>query len=489
MTGADFSPTKELQDIQGGLIGFNKDHQQLHYINFADGPSAKALIVELIPQLANGFEVLHFNAAYGDNLLRRGDPDALQATWVNLWLSRSGLALLGAPDLDSMPADFREGMPSRNVGDVGASAPDKWVAPFTAGAEPHAVIVIASDNLADIETRRGRVFDLVSRHGGTVIGTQLGDARPGAMRGHEHFGFKDGISQPGIEHFTKSSKSGSIPPGEVLIGYPNADGNISGQPTTTPTPAPTPYDPAPTPPPAQPLPPWTHNGSFVVLRRLRQDVAAFQAAMANQAATANLTAEQLTAKLFGRWPSGAPMEHVPGMPHNLDPSTADPSAEFPEALTNNKINNFDFSDDHDGVRVPHAAHIRKTNPRADSLADGDSSTRHRMLRRGITYGPEFAPGETPYGEIVPDTQDRGLLFVNYQASISRTFEFVQTRWANRDDFQQAGDGKDPIISQDTPDGAFSLPPDRSLTFARWVTTTGGAYLFSPALSALVQLSQ
>lgn len=389
-----------------------------------------------------------------------------------------------------MPEDFRDGMTRRNLGDVGTSAPDKWVAPFTGGDEPHAVIVIASDNPADLETRRSRIFDIVNRHGGSVVATQLGEARPGAMRGHEHFEFKDGISQPGIEHFTKSSKSGNIPPGEVLIGYTDADGNISGQPVATPTPTPTPYDPAPTPPPAQPLPPWTHNGSFVVLRRLRQDVAAFQSAMANQAATtANLTPDQLAAKLFGRWPSGAPMEHVPGLPKNVDPSTTDPSAEHPDVLTNEKINKFDFSDDHDGLRVPRAAHIRKTNPRADALADGDSSARHRMLRRGIIYGPEFTPGETPYGEVVPDAQDRGLLFVNYQASISRTFEFVQTRWANRDDFQQAGDGKDPIISQDTPDGAFSIPPGRSLTFARWVTTTGGAYLFSPALSALVELSQ
>lgn len=489
MTEAGFSPTEELKDIQGGLIGFNKDHQQLHYINFADSPSAKALVNELVPQLANGYEVLNFNAAYSDNLLRHGDPDAIQATWVNLWLTRDGLTVLAAPNLEALPEEFRTGMASRALGDVGASAPNHWVAPFTDGAEPHAVIVIASDNLTDMETRRSRIFDILAKHGATVTDTHLGDARPGELRGHEHFGFKDGVSQPGIDHFTKSSKSGNIPPGEVLIGYLDADGHISGQPINTPTPVPTPYDPAPAPPPAQPLPTWTHNGSFVVLRRLRQDVAAFQAAMTHQAADANLTPEQLAPKLFGRWPSGAPMEHVPGLPTSVDPSTIDPSADHPDVLANEKINHFDYTDDKDGLRVPRAAHIRKMNPRGDVLADSDSSTRHRMVRRGITYGPEFAPGESPYGETVPDTQDRGLLFVNYQASISRTFEFVQTRWANRDDFQQPGDGKDPIISNDTRDGAFAIPPGRTLTFARWVTTTGGAYLFAPSLKGLLQLGQ
>jgi Dyp-type peroxidase family len=488
MAEADFSPTEELKDIQGGLIGFNKDHQQYHYLTFADGPSGKALVAELVPQLANGFEVLSFNAAYGDNLRRGGDPEALQSTWVNLWLTRDGLGVLAASGLEAMPEEFRAGMAARPIGDVGASAPDRWVAPFTGGAEPHAIIVIAGDNAADIETRRSRIVDIISRHGASVVGTQIGDVRPGEMRGHEHFGFKDGISQPGIEHFTKSSKSGSIPPGELLIGYSDADGNTSGQPPATPTPVATTYGETPptvTPPP---LPGWTHNGSFVVYRRLRQDVAAFQSAMATQAPTVQLSADQLGAKLVGRWPSGAPMERVPGLSKKVDPSVADPSGEHPEVLADDKVNNFDFSDDPDGLRVPRAAHIRKTNPRADKLADGDSSGRHRMLRRGIPYGPEFAPGETPYGETVPDTQDRGLLFVNYQASISRTFEFVQAHWVNRDDFQQSGDGKDPIISQDTPEGTVSIPPERQLTFSRWVTTTGGLYAFAPSLTGLTELA-
>ncbi len=489
MARADFSPEDELRDIQGGLIGFNKDHQQFHYLNFADGPTAKQLLAELLPQLANGYEVLRFNAAYGENRRHHGDPEALQSTWVNLWLTRTGLAVLGAPGLDLMPEEFRTGMASRPIGDVGQSAPDKWVAPFTGGAEPHATVVIAGDNPTDMEARRAKVFDILQRHSATVTGTQLGDARPDQQRGNEHFGFKDGVSQPGIDHFTKSSKSGSIPPGEVLVGYRDADGNVSGQPLAAQAPVASTYGEVPPPVLNQPLPSWTHNGTFVVYRRLRQDVAAFRGSMVNQAPTVALTADQLGAKLVGRWPSGAPMERVPGLPKTVDPSAADPSVEHPDVLGDERINKFDFSDDVDGARVPRAAHIRKMNPRADKLADGHSSARHRMLRRGIPYGPEFVEGETPYGQVIPDAQDRGLLFVNYQASISRTFEFVQAHWANRDDFQQPGDGKDPMISQDTSDGTFSLPVGRQLTFARWVTTSGGVYAFAPSLAGLADLIQ
>lgn len=54
--------------------------------------------------------------------------------------------------------------------------------------------------------------------------------------------------------------------------------------------------------------------------------------------------------------------------------------------------------------------------------------------------PNFQTGETPYGQTVPDTQDRGLLFVAFQSSIARAFGFVQTKSANRDDFQRPSDG-------------------------------------------------
>lgn len=181
------------------------------------------------------------------------------------------------------------------------------------------------------------------------------------------------------------------------------------------------------------------------------------------------------------------MERVSGLPQHTAPSVSDPSVEHPSVLSDEKINKFDFSDDTDGMRPAGFAHPEDESPRRPAGRQRFQRPT-RMLRRGITYGPEFAPGETPYGEAAPDTQDRGLLFVNYQASISRISEFVQSRWANRDDFQQPGDGKDPMLSQDAPEGTFGLPPGRTLTFARWVSTTGGVYAFTPSLAGFAALS-
>ena len=73
--------------------------------------------------------------------------------------------------------------------------------------------------------------------------------------------------------------------------------------------------------------------------------------------------------------------------------------------------------------------LSETKATAVETVVSDSQVPAALTSKGLTvaadatYAPdEFSPGETPYGQTIPDTQDRGLLFVNYQASISRTFE-------------------------------------------------------------------
>jgi Dyp-type peroxidase family len=486
----------ELRDIQGGLIGFNKDHQRLLPFDFPDAPTAIAVLTDLLPLLTSGWEVLRFNELYSE-IRSRGNPSGLnivQAEWANLWLSAPGLQLLSPADAAGFPDDFRQGMAARKatLGDAGPSDPANWTGISANGAVPHAIVVIAADTEPGRDEAAQRVLNILSSHSITPAGPpQDGDVRPGAEKGFEHFGFKDGISQPGIDGFTTPSKagSGSVAPGEFLIGYPDQDGNTAGQPPVTPNPPTSPGYPVPTPPAPTGLPTWARNGSFVVYRRLRQDVAAFRQFVGGSSQW-GLTPDQLGAKLVGRWKSGAPME-PDGLPAGLpDPSLTDPSTSSPTVLNDDVSNNFTFDNDADGAHVPRAAHIRKVNPRSEQLPGPDKTSRHRMLRRGIPYGPEFVDTEPAYGPSVPDSQDRGLLFVCYQASIARTFETVQGAWANKPDFPTVGDGEDPIISQDTTNRPFHLPSpqDAHLQIAQWVTTTGGGYFFSPSISAVAHLA-
>ncbi len=95
---------------------------------------------------------------------------------------------------------------------------------------------------------------------------------------------------------------------------------------------------------------------------------------------------------MGRWPSGAALEPVPSLPAGVDPTASDPSAAHPALLTDPQVNNFDYEPvDGDGRAVPRAAHIRKANPRSSNPSGGrPDSNRHRILRRGIVYGPELS---------------------------------------------------------------------------------------------------
>ena len=62
-----------------------------------------------------------------------------------------------------------------------------------------------------------------------------------------------------------------------------------------------------------------------------------------------------------------------------------------------------------------------------------------MLRRGMSYGPPL-----PSGVAERDRQERGLMFVCYQASIERQFEFVQQQWLGDGNVFGLGNDRDPL---------------------------------------------
>jgi Dyp-type peroxidase family len=485
----------DLRDIQGNLVGFNKDLQRLIFVGFPDQASSQRFLLAMADDVNHAAEVREFNAGFVARSKAGEDPLSVETSWVNFGLSFPGLTVVGAAGLAAFPQEFQAGMRSRAAanGDVDASDPANWTGPFAPAASAvHALIVIAADQQDLLDDRTSKVRALIAAAGVTELApAQDGHTRPEPFTGHEHFGFKDGISQPYVRGMTSSNKGGEpVAAGEFLIGYEDQDGDISGsaipQPPQPTTPGQPGY-PAPVQPQPQPLAPWTRNGSFIVYRRLRQDVGGFHGFTGTTAPTVGLSQDQLEAKLIGRWASGAPLEHVPGEANGVDPSTIDPSTADPRVLDDDHINKFAYQEhDADGHLTPRAAHIRKVYPRDETPPGAEEADRHRMLRRGIVYGSEFTSTEPPYPGAgpVPDTQDRGLLFLCYQASIARSFEFVQQSWANTVDFPQAGDGLDPIISQDNPAAPFPLPANPHLTTLRWVTTTGGDYYFTPAISAL-----
>jgi Dyp-type peroxidase family len=207
-----------------------------------------------------------------------------------------------------------------------------------------------------------------------------------------------------------------------------------------------------------------------VWRKLRQDVAGFRRFIAEAADETGMERGLVAAKVVGRWPDGSPLV--------LRPAYGD------ARLGNDRerVNDFAYGGDTAGA-CPHGAHIRRANPRDALRAGGGKLTaRHRLLRRGMPYGPPRADGAED------DGVDRGLVFVSFQASIERQFEIVQGRWLNDGDAFGLARTADPLAGAVGDHGARlrlgGRPPRYATAMRAFVTPRGGEYLFVPGIAGL-----
>lgn len=508
-----------VDNIQGNIFGgFNKDFQTLLFLRFRSGPAGRAWIGAVsAPDFdegvahSNSARVMAFNGRFKALRAAGLNPEEyLEVAWTNLAISFQGLRALGvkATDLTVFPADYRDGMALRKnkIGDVGSSDPATWIAPFRTPADLHAVLIIAADNE---DLLKKRVHDIKTMptfmNGVDVLGDLVeGRTRLDHQAGHEHFGFKDGVSQPGIRGVTPPDDPIGNPsqgqpgqdllwPGEFVLGYPTQKpcAKSGGD--------------GPNPDPGKESasgPSWTRDGSYFVFRRLAQDVPAFQAHVEALAAANGLDPDLMGAKLVGRYKSGCPVEtrnfEKPHDPPPKDPAGIDahghptPGSRPVLADSDSLNNDFEFGDDKNGGICPLASHVRKAYPRNEQTLpnndDSESDTQtHRLLRRGIPFGGSIGD---PVGGGAGDP--RGLLFMCYQKSIEKQFEFVQSSWVNNAEFPLFPDkrptpGEDPIIAQ-SPEGSFTLDPAKpALMVKHFVTTTGGEYFFAPSIRALQEL--
>ncbi len=304
-----------------------------------------------------------------------------------------------------------------------------------------ALLTLAAEDEGTLKRRVRKERQAIAGAGLTVLHEQWGGVvRNATGQRAEHFGFADGIAQPTVRGAQGTPEE--IASGEFLLGLPGERRpmNLGHRPASA---------------------TWMWGGSFQVFRRLRQDVAGWWAKM-EDLREAGETAEDVAARAMGRKLDGTPL-------------------------------NLDFKNDPEGKTTPLYSHVRKMNPRDDEVFRDRS---HRILRRGIPYGPAM-------DRSAPDSQDRGMLFNAYMASIEDQFEFLQRRWANDPSVasstltksgKKAGvDGFDPVIGDDPAvasrrfgaDAVKKVPP---VAFGGFVTTTGSVYAFTPTRAALRLLS-
>jgi Dyp-type peroxidase family len=369
---------------------------------------------------------------------------------------------------------------SRILGDAGESAPERWAWGGPGGDAVHVLLLLfATDEAALARLHDERVREAEAAGLRVVAGLNTVD-----LGDHEHFGFRDGISQPVIAGSGQTESAlNTIQPGEFLLGYVNEHGQLTERPALEAGEDPDrvlPRD-------DSHRPDLGRNGTYLVMRQLRQDVRAFwrwadEASRAPDGSADPDAMTRLAAKMVGRWPGGAPLA--------LSPERDDP------ALA--KANDFAYQTaDPDGLRCPIGAHARRTHPR-DSL-DPQPGTeqsiavgkRHRLIRRGREYGAALAPGTLL--DAADDGVDRGLHFICLCGNIARQFEFVQATWVTSPKFGGLHEDDDPLLGARGPGaGAFRVQGrpvrERHRDLPRFVTVRGGAYFFLPGLRALRYLS-
>ena len=353
-----------------------------------------------------------------------------------------GLRALGVREeiLGEFSEAFRAGMRQRSAQTRDGADRTLWDPVFVDGSI-HALVSLYGSDKEHPEVLDDEVTRICNLPGVTRL-----DVQPAALLpdDKEHFGFRDGISQP-IQHDQATEKWVSdVPIGEFLI-FPSRwnDGKSSEK---------------------DPGLRLGRLGTYLVYRKLEQRVEEFHRFSRKWP----LPPDLVEAKMIGRWPNGKPVteDYIP-----------------PERRqTPDDENGFDFSDDPKGLRCPIGAHISRVNPRNRIRAN-----EHRILRRGMPYS-EVVGRKDPRRQ--KEADERGLVFIAMNASIENQFEFLQGKWINEPNFNTL-DGVDPIVS--TTDGKLGnfrfYHGGSSRPLEQFIRLRGGEYFFVPSIPALEQLAK
>lgn len=532
--GPPEEPSLDGAEIQGNVLpGFMKPTMQLCAMTIDDVTRAKQWLGEtagMVTPLAGTLETrAKVRALRSYRPFEKGTlgaiPEEVDDVWVSVSFSRSGLTKLlkgGRYEGDVERLEdpgFSAGLAARSslLGDPTDSGAEGNPANWIVGKPDEELDVLFCVGADDAAKGRRTMEDL--RGTPEASGMTCSYEQEGGKLdeiGSEQFGFQDGISQPGVrgtvdgQFLTPRTIAASANPESWLYGLPGQlltwpGDYVFGYPAS----GPDPRLPGPVAAVSPEAPTWTRNGSYLAFRRFRQDVAGFWAFAAEQVAAlkqssgfAGWDAERLAAHVVGRWKSGAPLIRSPGSDDsglgtnrmaNNDFGFAAPSVRLPRA-DGGETPPFPLAQgDPIGATCPLGAHIRKVNSRTagNDMGGRKASFQRRILRRSLPWGPKL---ENPLDPDPGDNGQRGLLFLSYQASIARQFEFLCASWMGSPTNPRSPSGFDMLVGQN---GEPRQNRERkAMLFGKdfaigeilakegFVIPTGGGYLFTPSISAL-----
>jgi Dyp-type peroxidase family len=451
----------DVSDIQGfALKGYNFPYARYLLLELGEAHAARALLLKLLDVITTG---------------ERWDVDKKPTRTANIAFTYRGLIQLGLPlaSLLSFPLEFQQGMRARSdiLGDSGKNGPENWDGVWRE-SHVHAWLGVNARSREALEEFCGDLVKLMENTQGARI-LQPQDACAisvgGKVSTQEHFGYTDGFGNPDFKGAERDCVPGqgkldklgnwqTLATGEFLLGYADEAGEL----------------------PVAPIPHLLgRNGTFMVYRKLHQNVAGFRSYLEEKGKQYAGGKEKLAAKFVGRWRDGTPLE--------LSPDRPDPAI----VADDQQNTNFTYGHDLSGTRCPLGAHIRRVHPRDAFGFNGGLVNRRRIMRRGLPYG-EYVPE----GQPVSDSDDRGIIFMVLNASIFRQFEFVQQQWIEYGNDAHQGNDKDLMLGNHEGHGRFVIqgtgdpknPPFICGGLPNFVELRGGDYFFIPSLTALAMMA-
>ncbi len=487
-TASESKSVLDLHDIQGFILRGYRMPMVRHFLLTVGVPAeARKMLGRLVsgdesdaPQITTA-EDWHvgFAPGPGDNPAQapRRKPDYC----LNVGITWPGMMALEIKDrvltvsFTSFGA-FTAGAAERAklVGDTGPSAPSNWIGGFGKGNDHvlvtlHAISPQAmksySDRLSELFVE-GNAFREIWRTDG-MAWIEIQDDKP-TFTSKVPFGYTDGISMTtirgGPERYFPDHQQPCEPWLFVLLD--EAENYFVPEPRELGV-----------------------NGSFACFKMIMTDVVGFEKFL--QSNKDKIDPELLAAKICGRWRNGVPLA--------LSPETDRPAGGIsPEQLNNYEYVNADGSGDPKGLRCPVGAHMRRINPRGQPVTGqgqpGGSNNTHRLIRRGMPYGPNYDPTQPD------DGIERGLLGYFINSSLENQYEFVLGHWVNDAEFAGAvrlpPKSKDPMIgTQDPAESIFVIPqangapPIKVTGFQSFITTKAAAYCFLPSITAIKFISK
>ncbi len=406
--------------------------------------------------------------------------------YINFFLSAVGYERLSLPlsAFDSRPKEkgFEKGM-KKTIQELYDPEVSQWESPFQ--QEIDALILVGSGPFQESAIKRSTRKKLLATEVASIKRCLKGVAKVvhqengetlynDEQQAIEHFGFRDNISNP--DFFSPSLKlipssmtgqNGEVAAAKAYSVLPNRaqheDWDHRASLRTVLAPDPFVYKDETTP----------YYGSFLVFRKLEQDVDAFNEDMRAMALKLFGDADQhekAAALVMGRFRNGTPITLS-------DKATNALSGE----------NDFHYMKDTAGNRCPFHAHIRRMNPRGDAEKEyGLSEYYHYIVRRS-----------TSYGKIEDEKAPKGMLFLCYQSNVNKQFMELQQKWANHQNFIHRDSGTDALIgnrenaNSKWPD-KYDSPSRKHFQLKEYVRFRGGEYFFAPSiyfLKNIVRISQ